>query len=70
MRFIKNPSINEHLFLDDIALWGGELGATILTNHIIPEQFTIYTDKNWQDLGTTIGLVPDNNGKVEVLHQF
>jgi hypothetical protein len=70
MRFIKNLSLNEQFLLDDIVLWGGEPGAAILTKHIIPEQFTIYTDKNWQDLGTTIGLVPDNNGKVEVLHQF
>lgn len=70
MRFIKNLSLNEQFLLDDIVLWGGEPGAAILTKHIIPEQFTIYTDKNWQDLGSTIGLVPDNNGKVEVLHQF
>lgn len=51
MRFIKNLSLNEQFLLDDIVLWGGEPGAAILTKHIIPEQFTIYTNKNWQDLG-------------------
>ncbi|MDR0864064.1 MAG: type IV toxin-antitoxin system AbiEi family antitoxin, partial [Candidatus Symbiothrix sp.] len=31
---------------------------------------TIYTNQNWQELKSSIGLIPDENGKVEVLQQF
>lgn len=56
--------------LNDGAYWGGESGAAILTKQIIPEQFPIYTNDSWQNIGIKLGLVPDNNGQVEILQQF
>ncbi|MDR1722575.1 MAG: hypothetical protein LBR84_01390 [Tannerella sp.] len=51
------------------AFWGGEPGAALLTNYLVPEIYTIYTDLNWLEL-KTMALVPDDNGKVEVLSMF
>ncbi|OAV63588.1 hypothetical protein Barb6XT_03109 [Bacteroidales bacterium Barb6XT] len=70
MRFVKQLSLDELLTLEDTVLWGGEPGAAILTNYLFPEKFALYTTERWQDLGPRIGLVPDNNGSVEVLQQF
>jgi len=75
MRFIKPDATQnwEELFLDNeegITHWGAEPAAAMLTNHLVPEKFTIYTTQSWQNLGQDIGLVPDLNGKVEVLQVF
>lgn len=75
MRFIKPHSIQmwKQLYLDNeegITLWGAEPAAAILTNHIIPEKFTIYSTLNWQNIGLDMELVPDVNGKVEILQVF
>lgn len=75
MRFIK-PDLTQtwrDFYLDNeegITLWGAEPAAAILTNQLIPEKFSIYTTQSWQNLGQDIGLVPDMNGKVEVLQIF
>lgn len=75
MRFI-NPNLVQNwrnLQLgneDGITLWGAEPAAAILTNQLVPSEFTIYTTESWQNLGQNIGLVPDMNGKVEVLQIF
>ncbi len=75
MRFIK-PDTTQNwrgLNLDNdegITLWGSEPAAALLTNHLVPEKFSIYTTQSWQNLGHEIGLVPDLNGKVEVLQIF
>lgn len=75
MRFI-NPDATQtwrNLYLDNeegMTLWGAEPAAALLTNHLVPEKFCIYTKQSWQNLGQDIGLVPDLNGKVEVLHFF
>ena len=72
MRFVKSDNSFDwkSIKLNNHTSWGGEPGAAILTNHLNPEQFTIYTIENWQSLGTIIGLIPDNNGKVEILQWF
>lgn len=72
MRFIKPDNLLDwsSIKLNNLACWGGEPGAAILTNHLTPEQFTLYTNDQWQNLGSSIGLVPDNNGKIEILQQF
>ena len=51
-------------------LWGGECAASILTKSITPANFTIYTDQTWQSVGKSLKLIPDNEGKVEVLRLF
>jgi len=75
MRFINPDAIQtwKELYLDNkegITLWGAEPAAAILTNHLVPEKFSIYTTQSWQNMGQDMGLVPDANGKVEVLQVF
>ena len=72
MRF-SNKGISSNwksLQLSGKGLWGSEAGASILTNQINPESFTIYTFKTWQSIGEAFGLIPDENGNVEILQQF
>lgn len=75
MRFVKPEAVKnwKDLYLDNeegITLWGGEPAAALLTNHLVPEKFSIYTTQSWQNIGQDMGLVPDVNGKVEVLQVF
>jgi len=72
MRFSKKETLSEwkSLPLKGKGLWGEEPGASLLTNHINPETFTIYTTENWQNLSTALGLIPDGTGNVEILQQF
>src|SRR6185437_14219534 len=52
---------------DYTLLWGGEPGASLLTNHLTPEKFTLYTDGHWQEVMRTLRLLPAENGDIEVL---
>jgi len=75
MRFTNIESAKnwQQLPLDQeegISLWGGEPAAAILTNQLSPEKFSIYTSESWQNIGQDLGLVPDNNGTVEILQLF
>lgn len=75
MRFIKPDAVQnwKNLYLDNkegITLWGAEPAAALLTNQLVPEKFSIYTTESWQNMGQDIGLVPDPNGKVEILQIF
>ena len=75
MRFTKLESAKNWQQLplnqeEGITLWGGEPAAAILTNQFSPEKFSIYTDENWQTVGQDLGLVPDNEGTVEILQLF
>lgn len=51
-------------------LWGGEAAADIITNHLRPEKFVVYTHENRMDLITNYQLIPDKNGEIEVLEKF
>jgi len=51
-------------------LWGGEPGASLLTNYLTPEKFTLYTDGHWQEVMRTLKLLPAENGDIEVLGMF
>ncbi|MDR2809345.1 MAG: hypothetical protein LBB84_02145 [Tannerellaceae bacterium] len=52
------------------ALWGGECAAGIMTKNLTPANYTIYTDATWQSLGKSLKLIPDDNGKIEILRLF
>ncbi|MEI6750269.1 MAG: type IV toxin-antitoxin system AbiEi family antitoxin [Bacteroidota bacterium] len=74
MRFINQDRYNKWTDINleqtnSLTFWGGEPGAHLLTGYLHPGIFTIYTDRNWQNF-KDIGLVPDDNGKVEVLEIF
>jgi hypothetical protein len=51
-------------------VWGGEPAADIITNHLRPEKFIIYTKENRIDLIKNYKLMPDKNGEIEVLEMF
>ncbi len=51
-------------------IWGGEPGASILTQQLQPQDFTIYTDGGWQSVASALKLIPDNEGEVEILAIF
>jgi hypothetical protein len=51
-------------------LWGGECAAAIMTQNLTPANFTIYTDATWQSAGKSLKLIPDDNGKIEILRLF
>lgn len=75
MRFIKPETTQSwrDMYLDNeegITLWGAEPAAALLTNQLVPDRFSIYTTQSWQNIGQDIGLVPDLNGKVEILQIF
>ena len=55
--------------VEDVSLWGGEPAASLLTNYLYPERFTIYT-YSWQGLMQDLQLMPDSNGSIEVLKMF
>lgn len=74
MRFIHQENYIQwnHIDLSKIngtACWGGEPAANLLTGHLHPGLFTIYTDQSWQTF-KDIDLVPDETGNVEVLEMF
>jgi len=56
--------------LTEKTLWGGECAASILTKNITPANFTIYTDQTWQSVGKSLKLIPDEDGRVEILRLF
>jgi len=74
MRFVKQDAYSSWKEIDfdqtnGLAFWGGEPAANLLTGYLHPGIFTIYTERNWQSF-KDIELVPDENGKVEVLEMF
>ena len=72
MRFLQKETLTnwKSLPMKEKWLWGAEPGASLLTNHINPENFTIYTSESWQNLSVALGLIPDEKGNTEVLQQF
>lgn len=74
MRFINPDNYNRWKDIDlarinGTAFWGGEPAANLLTSYLHPGTYTLYTDQNWHSF-KEIELVPDENGKVEVLEMF
>lgn len=74
MRFVNQESYNKWKAIDltninEGTYWGGEPGANLLTGYLHPGVFTIYTTQNWFTF-KDMELVPDANGKVEILDMF
>jgi hypothetical protein len=51
-------------------VWGGEPAADIITNHLRPEKFTIYTEENQLALMKKYRLIPNKNGEIKVYEKF
>ena len=69
-RFTLRGQWQNIAFDTDRTVWGGEPAADILTNHLRPEIFLIYTRENRQNLIRNYQLMPDMNGEIEVLDMF
>ena len=52
------------------AVWGGEVGADILTGYLRPEKVTIYAHGPIEPLLTPLRLKPDPRGDIEILQTF
>nr|WP_315246570.1 type IV toxin-antitoxin system AbiEi family antitoxin [uncultured Flavobacterium sp.] len=50
--------------------WGGEPAGALYTDYLRPEELTIYTAEEWNDLIRHYKLVPDKNGNVKVFKKF
>ena len=55
---------------NELAIWGGEPAADILTNHLRPEKFILYTREDKLNLMKNYHLIPKENGEIEVLEMF
>lgn len=53
-----------------ITVWGGEPAADILTNHIMPEKYIMYTTESRAELMRKYSLISNQNGELEVLEMF
>lgn len=51
-------------------VWGGEPAADIITNHLRPEKFIIYTEENQLALMKKYKLIPNKNGEIKVYEKF
>lgn len=50
--------------------WGGEPAGALYTEYLRPEELTMYTAEEWNDLIRNYRLVPDKNGNVKVFKKF
>lgn len=57
-------------FQNHKTVWGGEPAADLLTNHLRPEKYLIYTKETRLELIKNYNLMPDKNGEIEVLEKF
>jgi len=54
----------------ETSAWGGEPAADILTNHLRPEKYILYTTENRSALMKNYKLQPAQDGEIEVLELF
>lgn len=54
----------------DKTVWGGEPAGDIMTNHLRPEKFILYTKETTKDLILNYKLFPDDEGEIVVYDMF
>lgn len=54
----------------DKTVWGGEPAGDIITNHLRPEKFTLYTKETTKELIINYKLLPDDEGEIAVYDMF
>lgn len=54
----------------DKTVWGGEPAGDIITNHLRPEKFILYTKETTKDLIKNYKLFPDDDGEIGVYDMF
>jgi len=51
-------------------VWGGEPAGDLLTNYLRPAELTIYTNETKKNLMMHYGLMPDQEGNVQIYEKF
>lgn len=72
-RFLKNEDYNHWKNIElrkNQTYWGGESAGAIITNYLLPEIFTVYTDETRNDLIRNYHLIPDPTGNIKVYRKF
>lgn len=69
-RYALKANWQDMEFQNHKTVWGGEPAADILTNHLRPEKFLVYTKEGRMELIKKYHLMPDKNGEIEVLEMF
>ena len=72
-RFLKNDDYNHWsntVLQKNQTYWGGEPAGAVITNYLLPEIFTLYTDETRNDLIKNYRLVPDPNGNIKAYKKF
>lgn len=70
-RFLKKIEQKEWEWLDTEGIyWGGEPGADLYIDYLVPEKFTIYTGKAGNELVKQLRIAPDEQGNIIVLDKF
>jgi len=62
-RFTFNGDYSDIRFITNQTVWGGEFAADRLTNHLRPEEFTIYTKETKQELIRNYKFMPKDDGE-------
>lgn len=55
---------------NEATVWGGEPAADLITNHLRPERFILFTDLKKIDFIKETRLMPDPDGEIELLETF
>jgi hypothetical protein len=55
---------------EDQTFWAGEPAGDLLTDHLRPEIFTIYTNEGPNDIIRNYKLIPKENGNVRIYQKF
>ncbi len=70
-RFVnKNANWKDCKLIKNKTLWGGEAAANILTEYLQPENLTLYTQEQVNDLLKTLRIVPDEQGDITIYKKF
>lgn len=72
-RFAKSNDENtwkELILKPNETYWGGEPAGEIITNYLIPEIFTLYTDETRNNLIKNYHLVPETKGNIKMYKKF
>jgi hypothetical protein len=51
-------------------VWVGEPAADILTQHLRPEKFILYSKANYLDIIKNYILIPDKQGEIEIFQML
>jgi hypothetical protein len=60
----------QNLSLPGNTFWGGPAAAELLTNYLIADKWTVYTDLDFIEIQEKFQLIPDKKGDVEVVERF